>query len=764
MDDEKLLNHLQTLEEDSASFTWGDLGGKREASMREYFRMPYGTEEEGLSAIVTSEVQDTIEWILPDLLDIFTSTDKAVVFDPTSEEDVKGAAQATDACNYIFYKKNNGFLVLYTAFKDAMMVKNCAVMWRKETQRLRSIVPVTGATMDELTMIVRDAGEGAEIESAQVMPPQPVMDQMTGQPAINPNTGMPAMQPERYNARVRKVEKKNCIRVEAFPPENLLIKRDWTSPLLDDCPYVCRVMTVSLSDLHEMGYKDVTAEDIRGSDDTGISADKSFRMNRAGTDNTLSVSTDMVDSDDDSLARGVLRIEYALVDYDGDGISERRCIYRLKDKILSNEECDSVPVATASPILTTHRWDGMSIAEMVSDLQQLRTDITRQMVDSGRLALNPRMKVLTDAEGSPLANIDDMLDSRAGGIMRQRDPNAIQEQTTPWVGGQMFPMLEYMDAMLTRRTGVSGQSQGVDVNALNRGGAYESRVMNAAQKRIKLIARVFAEILVKPIFKGVLKLLTEGDMEKVAFRLRNEFVQYDPMEWRDSYDMEVNVGLGTGDKEHQTAVLMGVSQQQAQIAMSPFGPLLIKPKNIYNTHARLLEYAGFKNVGDFYNDPGDKMPAPPPQQPPIQLQVEQMRLAADAQKFRAESHLKSENEQLKHQAKILETQAQLELQAANDARDAEREAMSAQHKEALEAMRIELERYKVDADNATRIAVAQIAHPASTDMPEEADDNESDDMQPMIHKIVRDENGKISGIVSVTAANHPAMGNEMMAN
>jgi hypothetical protein len=755
MDEEELLHHLQVLEEDSSTFTWGRLGSDREKGMKEYYRMPYGTEEEGRSDIVTSEVQDTIEWILPDLLDIFVSTDKAVCFEPTEEKDVKGAEQATDACNYIFYKRNNGFLVLYTAFKDALMVKNCAVHWRNEEKRVKTVVPVNGATEDEITMVLAESGDDAEIESQQELPPQPMMMPQMGPngqpimaPAVGPD-GQPMMMPPRFNARICKTEKRKSICVEAFAPENLLIKRDWTSPILSDCPYVCRNMPISLSELWEMGFDDVKPEELRESDDAGVSADMSFRANRAGTTDQAHDAATINTDADESQTQGFLRIEYVLVDFDGDGIAERRCIYRLKQRILSNDEASHVPFATASPILIQHRWDGMSVAEMVSDLQKLRTEWTRQMVDSGRLAMNPKTKVLTDSNWSPQANIDDLLDPRPGWPVRMLRPDAVSEMASQWTGTQMFPMLEYMDSMLAKRTGVSGQSQGIDANALNRGGKYEMRVMNSAQKRIKLIARVFAEILVKPMFQGILKLLTDGDMEKISMRLRNEFVQYDPSEWRDNYDMTANVGLGTGDREYQAMVLEKVATSQAQLAMSPFGKLLITPKNVYNSHARMIEYAGFKNVGDFFVDPGDKLPEPlPPPPPPPQVMIKQMELAADAHKYQAEQAAEQQKIALDHQAKIMETRAQLELQAQNDMRDAERERMKAEHTAQLEDLKAQLEKYRIDEDNRTKIMVAEISHPPAPEP--DADDGNAEHNGADVAKdvqIIRGADGKMARII-----------------
>jgi hypothetical protein len=470
---------------------------------------------------------------------------------------------------------------------------------------------------------------------------------------------------------------------------------------------VARILRVTLSDLREMGFK-VSADDLKDSSDVQASGDKTFRDTQRGQTDGGRIDTPDLESDDESQAEGYLRIEYVLVDYDGDGIAERRCIYRLQNKILDNQEAEDVPFATASPILNPHRWDGMSVAEIVSDLQKLRTELTRQMVNSAALANNPRTKVLTDAMGSPLANIDDLMTSAPGRILRQRSADAIQEQVTPWVGGQMFPMLEYIDFMREQRTGVSRAQQGIDANALrhDRTATEVSQTANAAAARIELIARIFAETLVKPIFKGIFRLLTEGDMEPLAFRLRNEFVQYDPQEWRDGYDMTINVGLGTGDKQQQAILLQSIAGMQAQLGQTPLAGLMLKPKHIYNTLSKIVENAGFKNVGDFYDDPGDQ-PMPQPGTPPELL------------KAQADGQVKLQLAQQAGQLDIQKKQADLQVQAQNDARDADREERRMQNEMALEQLRIEAEErkhqrdmefqmWKVQFDNATKIEAANI--------------------------------------------------------
>jgi hypothetical protein len=249
MDESSLLQHLQANEEDSAEYI-ELIGATRLKAMREYYREPYPGDEEldGWSTIVTSEVADAVEAMLPGLVDVFTSSDEAVVFEPTKPEDVDGAEQATDCCNYVFYKQNNGFLVLYTAIKDALISQNCAVEWRLVSETVRDVQEVQGAPLESLAML---ESQGYEIEAATPVPQPPQVDAM----------GMPVESPPLFNARVSRKKEKKSVRVEAFPPEQLHIKRGWTTPLLDECPYVARAMEVTLSDLKHYG---VQRRDCRG--------------------------------------------------------------------------------------------------------------------------------------------------------------------------------------------------------------------------------------------------------------------------------------------------------------------------------------------------------------------------------------------------------------------------------------------------------------------------------------------------------------------
>jgi len=288
-------------------------------------------------------------------------------------------------------------------------------------------------------------------------------------------------------------------------------------------------------------------------------------------------------------------------------------------------------------------------------------------------------------------------------------------------------VLGYVDNMLEKRIGYSSNQAGMDGDSLRPGRtATEVSIQsNASQQRVKLIARIFAEVLVKPIFQGILKLLTSGEMEPLAFKLRGQFVQYDPNEWRDGYDMTINVGLGTGDKAQQISFFSGLLERQMGLAQTPFGQIMITPDNIYNTLAKLVELGGQKNVGDFIGDPQGK-PLPQPGPPP-QLQIEQMKLQANQQveqaKLQAQAQADEMERQLQAQLEMIRQQAQQQTDAQRQTMEAQMNRMKLEQEAQLAALKehyaerererqMGFQRWKAELDASVRIETANISSKA----------------------------------------------------
>ncbi|MCQ4302222.1 hypothetical protein NAV11_20095 [Pseudomonas songnenensis] len=647
MTDADLLSFLDDEARQAHLFNDGELQEERTRAMRAYTREPYGNEEEGRSAVVSSDVFDAVEGMLPDLIEVFTSSDKAVVFEPVGPEDEESAEQVTNACNYVFYKQNNGFLILYTALKDALLLKTGAVKWFWEKKRTPTFN--TYRAVDEMQLAEFLAGNpNAEVvEQEEVEPGEEEIAQAL-------MSGLPLSR--RFTVKIKTVEEKGKCSIVAIPPEELQVSRRHDSPLLDECPYVCHVTRRSVSDLREMGF-DVDASDVRAAVYENVT---DYRENNGGR------FDDWEDEDtaDATMVRGYLRDEYVMCDYDGDGIAERRHIIRLGNRILRNEECGHVPIAAWSPYLMTHAFSGVSVADLVEDFQRIHTTILRQQIDNLYLANNQETVVLTDSQGNPQANIDDLLNRRPGGVIREKIQGAVRPYMERWQGIEAMPMLEQLQSSKENRTGWTRYSQGLDGDSLNKTATGARMIMNASQKRMKLMARIAAECLVAPMFRGIFKTLSDNGMEQLSYRLNGKFVQYDPQGWRDQYDMSINVGIGTGDVEQQSQFLMQIAQSQAAVAGSPYAKQLLSPKQVFNVQARLAENAGFKNPEEFWVDP-DTVPeddSPPPPDPKVE--IEKAKLQDSQQKAQAEMQLEmqKQDKELAFKAEQAELDRQFRLQ------------------------------------------------------------------------------------------------------
>jgi hypothetical protein len=346
---------------------------------------------------------------------------------------------------------------------------------------------------------------------------------------------------------------------------------------------------------------------------------------------------------------------------------------------------------------------------LVEDFQRISTEIWRAQLDNLDQANNQETVVLTDSQGNPQADIDDLLNRRPGGIMRERVQGAIRPYVERWQGIEAMPMVEMLESKKENRTGYTRYSQGLDGDSLNKTATGVNRIMDASQKRMKLMARIMAEALVAPMFKGIFKTLTDYGMEKLSFRLNNTFVQYDPQEWRDGYDMSINVGIGTGDKMQQAQYLAQISQVQLALMNSPLGGRVVTENNVYALQARIAENAGFKNPAEFWTDPA-QVPPPQPQPNP-----EQIKAQAEAQKLQFQAQQAKEMKQLDLQDSAMKFQAEMQTQKEVDAnrqewearqktlelqQHAQLEAQRQQFETEREAMRLDFERWRVEYTSA----------------------------------------------------------------
>jgi len=620
---------------DATSFVDAELSPVRARAIEYYRGEPFGNEEEGRSQVVSTDVRDTIAGIMPSLMRVFFGSKKVVQFAPRGPEDTATAEQATDYINYIFSQDNDGFLVCHSVFKDALRGALGIAKYYWEEKIEVKTEHYTGLDENALTVLLSEPGVvGSAIESMDDPSYRPPVDPATGQPmTVDPMTGQPLPVPQIYNVELRREYKSGKVAVEAVPPEEFLIDRRARS--VEDATLVAHRRMMRVSDLVALGYSE---EEV--SQETGI-----YELDTNDeyiARNPYAESYGPGGTQDD---KRVLYVEaYMRVDYDRDGIAELRKICTIGGgyKVVMNQPCSHAPFALFCPDPEPHALIGLSIFDMTADLQRIKSAVMRNMLDSLSLAIHPRVGVV---EGQ--VNMDDVLNTEVGGIIRQRAPGMVQPFSVPFVGQAAFPMLEYLDSVRETRTGMSKAAMGLDAGALqSTTRAAVAATVSASQQHLEMIARIFAETGMRALFKGILKLVVENQERPRVVRLRNQWVPIDPRSWDADMDVEIDVALGGGTEEQKVAVLTSVAQKQEQILqmMGPQNPL-VTPQQYRNTLARLVEASGYKNVDEFFLDPAMQPPPPPPPPPPpdpamILAQVEQQKIMADIQNKQAELELK----------------------------------------------------------------------------------------------------------------------------
>jgi hypothetical protein len=588
----------------------------------EYYRGdPFGNEEEGRSQVVSRDVRDTVQAILPSLMKVFFSGQNIVEFAPNGPEDVPAAEQATDYINYVVQRDNPGFEIFYSAFKDALVCKTGIIKFYWDSEIEIETSDLTG--LDDAALAVLNSDPELDVQVTVAY--QGDLDPMTGQP------GAPV-----YDVRVVRKRDKGRLRIASVPPEELLVSRAAIS--LDDASIIAHRRIMTVSELVAMGYNEDEIDPYANEVDELEDNEERFVRNPQATIDFANRS--------DIAAKKVLYVEaYVKIDMDGDGIAELRkvCTVGGGYEVVRNEPADMVPFAVFCPDPEPHTFFGMSVADQVMDIQRIKSNIQRNMLDSLALAIHPRVGVV---EGQ--ANMDDVLNTEVGGVIRMRAPGMVQPFSMPFVGQQAFPMLEYMDQMRENRTGITKAAAGLAADALQSSTkAAVAATVTAAQQRMELIARIFAETGMKRLFGGLLRLAIQNQRPNRMVRLRGKFVPVDPRGWDANMDVVVNVALGGGTDESKVAVLTTVLQKQEQILQQAgVNNPLVSLAQYRNTLAQILALSGFKDANQFFSDPAmmPPMPQEPPKPSPEEMlaQAQMAAIQADIQKKAAELELRRE--------------------------------------------------------------------------------------------------------------------------
>jgi len=667
MEDSQLITAIEQYESQAVSYT--GLQDDREEALDYYLGEPLGNEVPGRSQVIARQVWDTVEWLKPQLADIFTSGEEVVSFSPRSPEDVKAAEQETDYINHIITQRNNWFEIWYSWTHDALIQKNGYVKAYWDDAEDITCEKYSNLTDDEFALL--SMSQDIEITEHEVI--------LGGMGPI-------------HTVEIERKKPRNTVKIDNIPPENIKVDQHARALSLQDP----RTSFVEHSEMKTIS--EVRAEGLKIDDDISDGGVNDWEEQRRDKENPWRDNEGQ--ESDPSMRRVRVRECWIRCDYDGDGRAELRHVIVIGTTVLYNEDCDSVPIVALCPIPLPHQHNGLSLSDAVMDLQRIQTALLRGALDNQYLANNGRYGIDENT-----VNLDDMLDSRPGGVVRVNGPAAasIMPLTHPTNGSIAIPMMEYVDNLAQKRTGVNERSQGIDANSLNNnaGVAANNSMISASQQRIKFIARIFAETGVKELFEGIMHLVSKYQQKERIIRLRGTYVTVDPRTWANKFDISINVGLGNGNRDQQMAMLQMVMAKQEQM-IGQYGPAnpFVSFGQYRGTLGRMVEAAGFKDSAEFFKpispEQDQQLSNPQPQQePPMPPEVQafmaktQAEIQAQQAKFQADMQM----QQAKMQADMQfeREKAALELQLQREKAAAELEIMREK-----EASKLQLEREKMN--------------------------------------------------------------------
>lgn len=704
MTPDQLLSHCRNEIERAADYVQTQIASDRAKAYDYYWGKPFGNEVEGRSKLVTRDVQQQVDSALPGLIKTFVGSDSAVEFKPRTAEGVEKAEQQTDLANYVYQTWNNGYQLTHDCLKDGLLQKTGTFKWYWEPET--KVSEETLYALDDATLGELDKDPDQEI----VAHSEYQLDYGTGPMTV-------------HDVTVRRKKESGKVKICVLPPEEFLISPRSYSCLADESPMVGHVSYKTHSELLEMGIKAADLEEVGGaSEDSQMDQEKNARDNRT-SNLSLRDPADEVDP-----SRRVYRYYelYTLVDFDGDGIAERRRVCLInKTKITHNEVTDHIPLSWWSPKIMPHEAIGMSIADDLLDLQFVRSTFRRQAADNLYITNNSRVYVNENAD----VNIDDILTVRPGGVIRGKGPanEAIQPIVVPFVADKVFSLDEVLAQEGEQRTGISRFIQGIDPNSINKTATHASLVNQSSQMRTEMYARNFAEFAFIPMFRGIQYLLAKHQTTELIARIRGKVTAVSPDVWNAEYDMTCNVGLGTGNKDQQLMHLQAMGQDVMMVMQSPFGKVLLDPAKVYNLFEKKSELAGFKDASQFMNNPADmdpqqvqQMMQPPP---PPELEKAKMQIEADQQKSQAEMQGKQQemaanqqNEQQKMAMQGQQDQQKLTMEMQLEQMKLAMEKQLAEQKMAMEAQLVQM-KAEMDAQVKLHVGMAQAASQAQRPQP-----------------------------------------------
>jgi hypothetical protein len=643
MSEEELLKILKEEETDAASYYTSEMAKDQAEAMQRFYGEKYGDEVEGRSQITTHDIEDCINWMMPDLMRVFMASDELVTIEPGSIEDEQPydgkpggkpiTECAADYLDHIFFKDNDGETNLYDFAFDGLLQRRGVMRVAWEDPKPKPAKTLEGIAPDKLARYVED-------------PEYEILEQEQ-----DPKTQL-------FTLRVKQTPKMGRVFIEAVAPEGFRISRRAKS--VDTASYHGEQSDEFLADLIRQfpeKARDLAPDGLTASTDDKDDEESDPRKDARWQEEISDVARRCAASVGRKKVK--LQREFVRIDYDGDNIVELRAIKRVGDTILENIEVEKSEYVTWTPLRVSHKDAGRSLADVLAPIQRARTVVLRRTLDGLAQALTPRSVVNTQMVGEE--GVDDLIDNEIGGVIRTNGPvgDAFREVVTPDVSASGYQMLEYLDQRGDEASGVTRHSQGLDPSALNKTATGIDLLQAAAKSRVELIARWLGKGL-QDVLERVLHLVCAHQDAARQMKIKGTWMNIDPRRWSDEMAVKVHVGMAAASRSQQIANLEAVIAKQGEILkLAGPGNPIVGVQELRNACAEQVQAMGYKDASRFFKevDPNYK----PEQQQDPKLVEAQMKAQLQAQEQQANQRLQEQKMASERELAVFKAQSEQQL-------------------------------------------------------------------------------------------------------
>lgn len=635
------------------------LSQARESLKGQYLGAGYGVDAErrarGFSTYVDRTVMETVEWAKPGLMRVFC-TDEIIRFDPRTPEQEQAAEDATLYVNQVVFGRNM-FSLVHDVLSDGLYQRAgwCLVRGREKVEE--ETVRYEGLSREEAEALLTTSGRMAQGGTAGETEGE--TSGGGGEEADGPFFSVQrrmSAQGEVYDVAQRMRHRRRDIALEPVPPEQVLISAD--APDVESARFVGYWQDRSASELRAEGFDEALMADLPAQEGGELMPET-----RLG----LSVNEENVDFAAEH-AEKRFRVYEAWLDFDlnGDGLAEKVRVTFCGDegacRILKAEPWPlyRAPLFAACSVPLPHQAVGLCLADLVSDVQDLRTEMTRQYLDALALANQGELVVSEGMNGS--VEYDSLLARGVGAVHRVRGDASITPLPVTTGSAEALEGLNMSAALVERRTGVSSRTQSLQADALQNTATGAVIMEEAVNQRLELIARVYAETFFRPLGRYILHLLHRCPRTQ-SMRLKGRFVRFEPARWDPDMDISVAVGLGTGNRTRLLAAYRQILQIQQSFLTQLGAGSPVRLSHIIYTCRKMCEAAGLEAPERFFGTEEDAARAEAAvRNAPAKPSPEQQKLQFDQQKAQEKQRTENWKAQTEARRKALETQGRLELE------------------------------------------------------------------------------------------------------